>query len=340
MDVHAASLLLRTPSPILLHLEIWAYRGLVHLPDDFLGRHAPSLRSVSFDGVHPRFEPDFPLPSLIEFKLSLPEIAHPFCAGALFKFLSGCPHLQKIRINSKVPSQDIPLDTIIPLESLVELDYTYSPVSQVLPCLRLPHLKRLRASFSLGQAQNVVDILPHGSHAFLAGATKILYHSYEFSQEIRLYGRGTDVSFTVFRPETNHATADWFPDAACIFGQIEELIVEGSIAVGFPINIAAFENLRALQITPWNVEYTEEFLRLFWPDPRAGVPCPSLQEIRYPCWGPLEPLMGVVRERKRGGHQLGLVRLLDTWGGTDQDLAGELEEHVGKVRVEKWYGVM
>ena len=66
--VHAASLLLRSPSPALQNLEVYVYLGLVRLPDDFLGRQAPLLRSLTFNGVS--FESHFPLPNLIEFNLS------------------------------------------------------------------------------------------------------------------------------------------------------------------------------------------------------------------------------------------------------------------------------
>ena len=119
-EVCAASLLLRTSSPILQHLEIRARSGVARLPDDFLGRHAPSLRFVTFDGIHPALEPHFPLPSLIEFSISLPKGAGPFRVGALFRLLSGCPWLQKIQINSEEPSQGITLGQIISLESLVD----------------------------------------------------------------------------------------------------------------------------------------------------------------------------------------------------------------------------
>ena len=340
-DVHAACLLLRTPFPALQHLIVYTRRGLVHLPDDFLGRQAPLLRTVSFCGVCPAFGSHFPLPSLIEFNLSLLEGAGPFHAGALLRFLSGCPWLRKIRIYSKAMSRDTPLDQITSLESLTELDYACPPVGRVLPYLRLPRLEKLRVSFPLepGQAQKLADLLPRGGHVLLTGATKIEYYSYDDSQEIKLYGKGTDISFSVSRPTADHAHHDWFPNDPCIpFGQIEDLTVRVSNAIDFPVNIAVFENLRVLRIIPWNSNFVEGFLGLLYPDPRVGICCQSLQEIRYPCGGLLGPLISLARERKRAGHQLGLVRLLEKWSGFDQDLVEELKEHVEEVRVEKWDG--
>ena len=337
-DVHAVCLLLRNPSPNLQHLEVCADRGLVCLPDDFLGRQAPSLRSASFSGVRPLFESHFPLPSLIEFDLFLPEVAGPFHVGVLLRFLSGCPWLRKIRIKSKAMSRDISLDQIISLESLVELDYACDPIGQILPYLRLPRLEKLRVSFPLGpgKAQNLSDLLPCGGHVLVAGTTEIKYYSYDDSQEIKLYGKGTDVSFSVSRPTADHARADWFPKDACIpFGQIEDLTVGVSDDMGFPIDIAVFKNLRILRVIPWDSSFTEGFLGLFYPDPRVGIRCRSLEEIRYPCWGELEPLISLAKERKRVRRQLGLVRLMETWGGFDKGLMEELKEYVGEVLVEK-----
>ena len=339
-DVHAACLLLRTPFPALQHLIVYTRRGLVHLPADFLGRQAPLLRIVSFTGVRPSFESHFPLPSLIEFNLSLSEGAGPLHAGVLLRFLSGCPWLQKIRIYSKVMSQDTPLDQIVSLESLVELDYTCHPVGRILPYLRLPRLEKLRVSFPLGpgQAQNLSDLLPRGGQVLLAGTTEIKYYSYGGSQEIKFHGKGIDVSFSASRPMEDHTHVDWFPNDACIpFGQIEDLTVGVSDDIGFPINIAVFKNLRVLRIIPWNWCFIERFLD---PDPRVGIRCRSLQEIRYPCGGPCEPLISLARERKRAGHQLELVRLLERWSGFDQEFVEELKEHVEEVRVEKWDGKM
>ena len=341
-EIDAACLLLRTPSPTLVYLEVRAHRGLVHLPDDFLGQQAPSLHSVTFGGIHPSFESYLPLPSLIDFNLSLPEGADPFHVGGLFRFLSNCPQLKKVHIESKAISQDIPPDGIISLESLAELDYTCDPVGRILPYLRLPRLGRLRVTFPFrsGQVQKLSDLLPHGGHTLLSGTTEISHYSYESSQEVQFRGMGTDVSFAMSRPPADHNSVDWFPTEKCIpFGQIESLTVGLSVPVDFPINFAVFENLKIIRIVPWNVQSTEVFLRLLHPNTGAEAPCPSLQEIRFHCWGPLGLVIDLAKERKRAGHQLALVWVLtDTWYGPDPNLVEELKEHVGEVLVKRWDG--
>ena len=341
-EVCAASLLLRTPSPILQHLEISAYRGLVRLPDDFLGQQAPSLRSLSLDGIDTAFESHFPLPNLTEFKLSLPEGAGPFRVGALFQFLSGCPSLQKICIDSKEMPEEITLGQVISLESLVDLSYTCSSVGQILPYLRLPRLERLRvsSSFGSGQEQRLADLLPHGGHVLLAGATKMSYYSYKSSQELRLRGKGTDLSFVTSHPVADRTPVYRFFDEAYIpFGQIEDLTVGGSFTADFPINILAFKNLRVLRIVPQGVGFAEWLLPSLYPHPGTEIPCRSLQEIQYGHLESTSPLMDLVRERKRAGHPLGLVGLLTLTGhGPGQDLVEELKEHVEEVRIGKWDG--
>ena len=127
-DLHAACFLLRTPSPTLQHLEVCTDGSTIHLPDDFLSRQAPSFRSIGFDTVHPAFESRCPLPSLIEFELSLSEGIGLCHVDALFQFFSGCPQLRKICFNSPEIARDITLDQVASLESLVELDYSCDTV--------------------------------------------------------------------------------------------------------------------------------------------------------------------------------------------------------------------
>ena len=340
-DIQAACFLLRTPSPTLQYLKVDTSGGLAHLPDDFLGRQAPSLRSITFNNIRPALESPLPLPSLIKFELFLSEGTGPFRMGALFRFLSECPQLRKICINSREMAQDDTPDQVILLESLVKLDYTCSTVDRILPCLKLPRLERLRVSSSFGPGQKLVDLLPHGGHTLLAGATEIKYHSSKLSQWIQLFGKGTDVSFTMVHPTADHTPAAWFPnDRSIPFGQIENLTVGISVAVDFPINVAVFENLRVLRTFPWSTRFAERLFRSLY-DPGVVVPCRFLREIQYPSWGPPGPLMSLVKERKRAGHGLGLVCLLaNRKYGPDRDFVEELKEHAREVRVEEWDGMM
>ena len=343
-DVLAASLLFCNPTPSLQHLEMSAYGGLVRLPDNFLGQQAPSLRSVSFSGIYPALEPIFPLPDLAEFSLYLQGDAGPFHMSALFRCFSCCPRLQKIYISASNVILQGGLDEVISLESLEELDYACDRAGQILPFLRLPRLKQLRVSPSSesGQLQKAVDLLPHGGCVLLVGTTNMLYYSDQLSLRVDLSGGGVNVSLSTLRTTADPLPVDWFSDETCTpFGQIEDLKVEGwSVTMDFPINVFAFENLGVLRVAPCDSQFTEEFLRLLHPDPGAGIPCQSLREIEYTTWGPsqeplIRPLINLVRERKRAGHQLRLLRL-SIAQGSHQDLVEELREHVGEVQVKVW----
>ena len=353
-DGSRTSILFCKPAPSLQHLEIRGSESFVYLPDNFLGQQVPSLRSVIFSGFFPTFKS--PLPNLTEFSLHMSESPDPSRMSALFRFFSDCPLLSKIRITA--PSSQIVQDIspnpnqTVSLESLVELEYaTVNSSDQILPCLKLPRLERLRVTSSLepGQMQKLTDILPYNGRAFLAGATEMFYYSVGAFQEdslrVGLSGNGVSITF-VACCIMDYPSVDWFSDQTPIpFGQIEDLKVEFDIIVTeFPISAFAFENPRVLRIAPRDVKFIEGFLGLLHPDPGAGVPCRSLREIEctFPTWwGFPEPLItllkSVVMERKRAGHQLGLVRF---WvaQGSDQDSVEdlmELREHVGEVRVGK-----
>jgi hypothetical protein len=339
-DVHAASLLFCNPAPFLKHLEISSHGGISHLPDNLLGQQTPSLRSASFRGICPTFKTFFPLPSLTEFYLYLPEGTGLLPMSTLFRSLSDSPLLQKICITTPHrTTQGISLGQTILLDSLVALDYSQSSGSQVLPCLKLPRLKKLRVTYSLlrGQIQRLADILPYDGRALLARATKMRYYSNRLSLRVDLSGDdGLDVSLCAERTVEDHPSVDWFSDQTCIpFGHIEDLEVAGCSAdVEFLANIFAFENLRVLRTAPPDIRSTAEFLRLLHPVPGTGVPCRSLQEIacQGPPGPPPMPLISLAKERRQAGHQLGLVSLTDVWA-FDQCSVEELREHVGEVRI-------
>jgi hypothetical protein len=336
LDVPAISHLLRSPVPSLQHLQIDSHECPIRLPDDFLGQQALSLRSVNFSGIRLTFESSFPLPNLTEFKLSLPKGAGPIHMSALLRFFSASSQLQKIRINTgHEVLQGIAPDQVVSLESLVEFDCACKPAGRILPCLRLPRLKRLRVYLSLGSGQGptLADLLPFDGRILIMGTTKMLYCSDTWSHRIELSGKGVYVSLTVSTP--GPTSVDWFSDETYVpLGQIEDLTVEGrygSATADFPIN--AFKDLGVLRVIPWNEQFAEDFLLLLYPG--VVIPCQSLREIRYTYRQPLGPLINLARERKRAGHQLVSVWLLIV-RGFDENRAEELREHVGEARLERW----
>ena len=351
---HITSPFFCNPAPLLQHLEIHSNSSdVVDFPDNFLGRRAPSLRSVTFNHACPRLEILFPLPNLTEFHLYLMDWMIPFRVGALFQFLSESPLLRKIVVDVEGRSiEDVSLDKVISLESLVELDCSCDCAGQILPFLRLPRLERLRVTsykprrptfWKEKLAQTLTDVLPHGGRPLLAGVTKMFYDSLPNAHchTVKFSGNGVDVSFCAFGISGNTTIVDWSPDWTCIpFGQIEDLELVGgySTPMAFPVNVFALGSLRVLRLAPRNEEFAKELLRSLHPDPGAAeVPCRFLQEIKYAYWesqGSFPRLLvSLVRERERAGYQLGLVSLVIRDDASHQDFLEELKEHVGEVRV-------
>lgn len=310
--------------------------------DNFLGLQAPSLRSLTLEGVFPVLEFPPSLPGLAELDLHLDEDAGVFCMSSLFRLFFGCPQLQKIRVDISCEIlHDLPLDQVTSLESLVELVYHCNTAGKILPRLRLPRLEQLLVSCSLqeGQMNKLSNLLPHGGHVLLAEATSLSYFSDQYSHTIELSGKGTNViSLGGFDFSGGGVvTIDWFSDETCIpLGRIENLELEGCyVPTYFPIDL--FNALATLRVTPWDEEFVERYLELLHPHPEAGVPCPSLRKInctfRSSPRSHTRPLIHLARERGRVGHQLELV-CISTREKLDQGLEDELREHVGELRVE------
>jgi hypothetical protein len=255
--------------------------------------------------------------------------------SVLFQFLSDSPRLQKICIDtSNEMLQDVGPDQVISLESLVELDYTCEKAVRILPCLRLPRLKRLRVDLPWwpGQMHGLADLLPYDGRLFLEGATEMKYRPHSNVQSLEFHGTTVDATINTHLARPDFVPIDWFSGAKCIpFGQIQDLTVERPPnETDFPI--AAFENLEVLRISSWGAPFTEGFFRLLYPG--VEVPCRSLRAIRYNRLEPLGPLIGLVKARLQAGHQLELVELSFP-DESDQGSVVELRGFVGEVLVQE-----
>ena len=338
--VHAtSSLLLSNPAPSLESLEIRAHEGPARDLGNFLGQQAPSLRSVLFVGISPVLGPSLSLPNLTTFHLYLPRSGplH-LTSRSLFQFLSTCPLLQDIEVY--VPDetfQEVALDRVTSLESLVELEYRGYAAGRVLPHLKLPRLRKLDVSSTLpmGQVHKLADALPHGGRVLLGGATKMRYSSESCMQRIDFFGEGTNVSIAI-GSVGDSAPVDWFADESrAPFGQIEDLEV-GGLYVPPTFSFDPFKNLTIFRLTSWDTQCIEGFLRFLYPTPGIGIPCPSLREILCSSWVPQEQIMGsiisLVRERDQAGYRLELVCVFGM-PKLNNDLEEELRRHVGELQV-------
>lgn len=345
-----SSLLLCQPVPCMERLIMDSSRPFVRPLHNFLGQHAPSLRSATFTGICPMLESPFQLPNLNELRLFIPQDAGSFRISLLFGFCSSCSQLRGayIRICCKI-LEDVPLDQVILMDSLVELEYSCATTARLLPYLKLPRLNRLRVCLRKAKVDALARLLPHNGRTLLSGVTSMsLSYCGGTIQVVELSGKGIEASFTAsneesiaFSGESDGAdSAHWFSDEAYIpFGQIEDLEFNNYYNYEhFPIHL--FENLATFRMYPHDGRSAERVLGLLRPLPGAGVPCPSLHHIDC-ILGPytssdFESLVGsfinLVGERERAGCRLKSIHLLSD-KQLDPGLEGELKGYVGELQV-------
>jgi hypothetical protein len=317
-DVFTASSILlceRVPSLEYLSMRVnehtvYTLKHSVRALNNFLGQQAPSLRSVVFDSICPLLGSPFQLPSLTDLDLNLPDNAGPIRMSSLFRLLSNCPRLQKacIAIHCKI-LQDVTLDQVVSLDSLVKLVYTCHTSGRFTPFLKLPRLKSLHIALDAGKVDHLADILPHSSHTLLSEATSMWLLNAEHSQRVGLSGNGVNISFTMSRGGTGVTSAGFYDGAYIPFEQIEDLEFGGcDISADFPLN--RFKELSRFRVNPCNKRIAEEVLWLLRPR-HGGIPCPSLREITYTLSQSTEsymiPLINLAIEREQAGCQVELL---------------------------------
>jgi hypothetical protein len=301
--------------------------------NNFLGQQAPSLRSATFFGICPLLGSPFPLPNLTELNLNLEECEGKIRTSSLLSLCSSCPRLQRANINIDCQLQDVALDLIVSLDSLVGLEFTCIGFSRFIPFLKLSHLKRLRVSLRGEKVDKLTDLLPHDGHTLLSRATSMSLVQKYGSHVVGLSGNGVDVEFSVF---DSTCSAGWFTDDTYIpFGRIENLEFRGyRTPADFPIHL--YKKLTTFWVCPSNEEANTEVLGLLQPRRGEGIHFPSLREITYiyprgaNSW--VKHLADLAREREQAGYKLELVRLPSTLPPTLYH--EELKQHVGELRMD------
>lgn len=343
------SVFLCSPVPSLESLEIEAFRGCVRAFNNFLGRHAPSLREATFHGIFPMINFPFPPPGLIRLNLDLVDITHPIHMSSLLRLYSSCPQLQEAYIGNRCQIiQDVTSDQIILMPSLVKLKYwaRNTTATRFLLSLKLPRLKKLSVTspWEPGTVDKLSDLLPHGGDVLLAGATSILYNAeYGGPHKLQFSWKGVNASRVTFRM-TGKRPAKWpYDQTYTPFEQIESLTLGGSNAyLGFPINL--FKNITTLRVTSSQGYFSHDIFQSLHPLPGSGVPCPCLRMIDHTLLSPTgecaESFMNLVKARKRAGHQLDLVFIEGGFRGDGwYDLQSELRQHVGDLKFRWSWGV-
>lgn len=311
--------------------------GAIYIPHEFLGRHAPSLRSLTLSSVSPSAVFSFPLPALTNIDW-VAETAH-VPIEELLDFLALAPLLEVVKIHVRVRRTRgyEPLREVT-LSQLQKLDYgDHEGTISLIASLVAPKLEDLTLRLTRDPRDPPITLStilpPNGRNFPLLVEPETLEYSYQ--NGIRschfTYEKGSFLINEVPAPRTTNPTIDHWLSAAHIpisFGRTLELTIEAS--GGCPpvddVPIERFENLRTLKL----VGETDTLAAMIRPDHGVSggvlsVPCPVLLEVLITpnhTNFPLGDLVEVLRERKEAGHGVKTVRI---WGKF-RCLEGEIKE--------------
>ena len=311
--------------------------GAIYVPPDFLGRHAPELRSISFNAISPSVVFTFPLPQLTHIEW-VAENAYVVIEELLDLFVSS-PLIETIKMHVKVRRTRTyqPLREVT-LNKLRRLDWTDSEgLISLIPCLTAPELCDLAVRVTRTPQPQIVTlstILPLHSDNFPLlvepSGLEYIYHygarscRFRYAKPAFFFVRELSKTRTI-----DHIAGRWLSPAAPIsFAQTESLSVEAS--GGCPpiedIPIRQFERLQTLGF----VGETDTLVPMIRPNPGLSgrfpsVPCPALSEIRITpknSYFRLDELAQVLKERRDAGHGVKTIKIL----GESRCLPSEIKE--------------
>jgi hypothetical protein len=308
--------------------------GAIYVPPDFLGRHAPELRSITFSSISPSVVFAFPLPKLTHIDW-VAESAY-VVIEELLDLFGTSPLLESIRMDVKVRRTRTyePL-RVVTLPELRRLDWSdREGAISLIPCLIAPQLNNLAVRVTLRPISHTVTfptfLPPHGSHFPLLVEPNGLEYVYQngarlcrFRYEEPAYFFVRELSDT---RTVSNAVSQWLlPSGAISFAQIQELTVEAS--GGCPsledIPIKRFENLRSLAL----VGETDSLVSMIQPNHGSisGVPFHALSEIRITpkdSYFSFDHLAQVLEKRREAGYGMKTVKII----GEGRCLPGQVKE--------------
>lgn len=288
--------------------------GAIPFPPNFLGRHAPSLRTLVFYLVSPNVVFTFPLPNLTHISW-VAEEAH-VQIKELLNLLKSSPLLEDITMHVLVRGQlDTPLETVT-LNELRRLDWADCAGSiSLAPCLIAPKLY----SLEIGVTRNPQSQGPETTlHSLLSPSldyTPLLLKPkvvvYTSGRNTRLFSCLTSSNICLRVKEKGSFTNSWSLENLPIsFSRTHVLEVEldGNFGLpplsGFPIG--EFKNLSQLLLRG-KVDLLAHLIR------RKPVPCTKLSKIFIHPEGPkstVSNLLEVLQERMDAGHRVKTVEVV------------------------------
>lgn len=298
--------------------------GAIYVPPDFLGRHAPELRSITFTSISPSVVFSFPLPKLTHIDW-VAETAYVVIEELLDLFVSS-PLLEVIKMYVKVRRTRSyePLRQVT-LTKLRKLDWAdHEGLISLIPCLTAPQLNDLAVRVTRSPQPQTITLStilpPHGDYFPLLTDPIGLEYVYQYGIRLCRF-RYDKPAFFLVRELSKSRTIDhvvgrWLSSSTPIsFTQMETLTVEAS--GGCPpledIPIRQFESLRTLTL----VGETESLVLMIQPNRGISgdflsVPCPALSEIQITPkdnYFHLDQLTQVLKDRREAGYGVKTVNV-------------------------------
>ena len=306
-------------TPNLRYLEIKGTLGKFCFPDNFLGRHAPSLQRLTFSSFSPGKFFTFPLPKLTHIDC-VTETTDVVIEELLGLFESS-PLLEGVRIHARIQTHVQEPSKKVLLRELNELDWAdYGGSISLMPYLIAPKLNKLGIRVThnpRGQRTVLSSILPpDGSHIpLLLEPTGMTYvHDHGNRTYCFAYPDTTSnliVSQVNDGRNTDPTISSWFsPDFPVSFSRTRQLVVE--IMGGFPpledVPIEKFLGLHELDL----IGEVDQLVRIIDVNDGQPIPCTTLSKVRISprdhrsC---LSELRKVLEKRREAGHGVKTIRI-------------------------------
>ena len=342
---------LRLPAPLIQGLKldrrqdptlIQRPMGTVHFPNDFLGGHAISLRTLSFYSISPRTPITIlPLPSLTSFiwvdensKVAAKDLLELLVSAPLLDFLA-----IRLRVLSPPASEQRKVVTLDRLRCLARsnLEGTFTLTS----CLVAPELHWLGVYLSSApeSLQNgLASILPpnEGHLPLLIEPTVMTYTAREGARLCRFHSAVATVTITVIAPPGHRVnpTLSWpLQNTSVSFRQIKKVTLEVGCHSFEDIPIEQLESLEALELAGDGT-----ILQPYYDESSGAqvIPFPALLKlvVTLDSFPSFDILANALMGREQAGHRVGTLRVRgECRGSTDRSIT-KMRESVGELVLE------
>lgn len=319
--------------------------GAIYVPREFLGRHAPLLRSLTFRLVSPSVIFTFPLPKLTHIDW-VAENAHVVIEELLDLFVSS-PLLEDIRMHVLIRRTQMhrPLQTVT-LKKLRKLDWADCDGSiSLIPCLIAPELNHLtvKVTHNSQHRRNTLSSLLSSDrdHIPLLLEPAAVEYVYKYGNRSCRFSYGGNASLSVREVTKDRIVGStinrWFsPDLPLSFLGTQDLTVEAAGGCP-PLDDIPIQQFGSLQRLGFAAE-TDSLVPMI--QLSRGIsgnflttPCPELSEICITPkdhYFPLDGLAGVLRQRKEAGYGVKTIRIIGQYKCTRSQI-DELRKLVDQV---------